>query len=243
MTAAARPPRSLAALAVILVVGLIVAAGFAGLGVWQVERRAWKLDLIARTERRLAAAPVPVPGPAAWPAVSRPRDEYRRVRLTGRLLGGASTLVSASTDDGPGFWLMTPLRDARGFTVLVNRGFVPSRKAAAAALADRAVVVGLMRMTEPAGDLLRRNDPAADRWYSRDVAAIAAHRRLGSVAPFFVDADATPNPGGYPKGGLTVVAFPNNHLVYAITWFVLMAMAIGATAFVVRHEWRRRAAP
>ncbi len=36
-----------------------------------------------------------------------------------------------------------------------------------------------------------------------------------------------------PIGGLTVVAFPNNHLGYAITWFALS----GGLAFLL---WRVR---
>lgn len=38
----------------------IPVAAFA-LGTWQVERRKWKLDLIADLEKRTHAAPVPLP--------------------------------------------------------------------------------------------------------------------------------------------------------------------------------------
>ncbi|WP_375382479.1 SURF1 family protein [uncultured Sphingomonas sp.] len=241
MTAgSARPPRSWRALAAIAALGLVATLAFAGLGAWQVERRAWKLGLIARTSERLAAAPVPVPGPAEWGRVTRAHDEYRRVSLSGRYIGTARALVTASTEDGPGFWAMTPLREDRGFVVLVNRGFVASASQGPAPT-GKVRVLGLLRITEPGGDMLRSNDPAAGRWYSRDVAAIVAVHHLDRVAPFFVDADAAPNPGGWPKGGLTVVTFVNNHLVYAITWFALMMMAAGATAFGLRFEWHGRA--
>ncbi|MFC7554551.1 SURF1 family cytochrome oxidase biogenesis protein [Pseudoroseomonas wenyumeiae] len=90
---------------------------------------------------------------------------------------------------------------------------------------------------------MRSNDPAADRWHSRDVEAIAAARGLRDVAPFFLDADATPNPGGLPVGGLTVVSFPNSHLVYALTWYALALMLAGASAYLAREEWRARRRP
>lgn len=233
----ARPPRSWRALVVIGMLGLLATLGFAALGTWQVERRAWKLDLIARTTQRLAAAPVPAPGPSDWPDITRSRDEYRRVGLSGHWLASARTLVTASTDYGPGYWAMTPLRDDRGFVVLVNRGFVRSAQDGAAPEGE-VRVTGLLRISEPGGDLLRNNRPAEGRWYSRDVRAIASARHLPRVAPFFVDADATPNPGGYPIGGLTVVSFPNNHLVYAITWYLLMVMAAGATIVGLRYARR-----
>ena len=122
--------------------------------------------------------------------------------------------------------------------MLVNRGFVPSKETVHRPPPELATVTGLLRLTEPGGGFLRANDPAADRWYSRDVAAIAQARGLGPVAPYFVDADATANPGGFPVGGLTVVRFANNHLVYAVTWFILALMSFAGGAYVL-YDWRR----
>ena len=59
-----------------------------------------------------------------------------------------------------------------------------------------------------------------------------------AVAPYFVDADATPNPGGWPLGGLTVVRFPNSHLIYALTWFGLALLTSGAGLYVARDARR-----
>ena len=87
--------------------------------------------------------------------------------------------------------------------------------------------------------MLRTNDATSGRWYSRDVAAIAASQKLGTIAPYFVDADNAPNPGGWPLGGLTVIAFPNNHLIYAITWFGLAFLLAGASVVFVREEYRQ----
>ena len=230
--------------------GLLALAGVAGLtalGIWQLERRVWKLDLIERVDARIHASPVPAPGPEAWPSVSAASDEYRRVAVTGHLLNDRETLVQAVTDLGGGFWVMTPLVTDRGFTVLVNRGFVPPEKRDPASRAEgqpqgEVSVTGLLRLTEPKGGFLRSNDPAAGRWYSRDVAAIAASKGLERVAPYFIDADGTRNSGGWPVGGLTVVSFPNSHLSYALTWFALDLMLIGAVLYVVRSEMRRRRA-
>lgn len=211
---------------------------FVALGIWQVERRAWKLDLIARVEARIHAAPAPIPGPARWAGFDARSEEYRRVTLTGRFLHDRQTLVQALTERGAGYWDLTPMRTAQGI-VLVNRGFVPSAKTGADRPLREVTITGLLRATEPGGGFLRKNDPAAGRWYSRDVSAIARARRLGPVAPFFVDADASPNPGGYPVGGLTVVRFNNSHLVYALTWFGLAALS-GFGAFLMLRRPRAR---
>lgn len=238
-------PRAWPTLVLLAVLALAAFAGLASLGTWQLHRRVWKLDLIAHVQQRVHARPAPAPGPDAWPAITAERDAYRRVRATGVLQNDKETLVQAVTALGPGFWVMTPLRTDRGFTVLINRGFVPpeqrdpsTRKAGE--LAGQVAVTGLLRVTEPNGAFLRHNDPAEGRWYSRDVAAIAGARGLHEVAPYFIDADATSNPGGSPVGGLTVIAFPNSHLVYAITWFTLAVMVLAGAGYVAREEWRMR---
>ncbi|WP_064707346.1 SURF1 family protein [Rhizobium bangladeshense] len=219
----------------------LLAAILFGLGTWQVQRLDWKRDLIARVDQRVHAAAVPAPARADWDKVNTRDDEYRRVTVEGMLANDKETLVYASTVLGPGYWVMTPLTLADGTDILVNRGFVPTDRRDPASRRDGQVsgpieITGLLRMTEPKGSLLQSNDLASDRWYSRDVAAIAQKRGLGAVAPYFIDADAAANPGGLPVGGLTVIHFPNNHLVYAITWYGLAVMVLALLVFVVRGE-------
>ena len=219
-----------------------LAVVFLALGTWQVQRLFWKLDLIERVESRVHAAPVAAPARAEWPNVAREKDEYRRVTATGLFRHDRTALVQAVTERGAGFWLLTPLVLADGSTLLVNRGFVPAdRSSPEARLASEiaagpVAVTGLLRMSEPGGAFLRSNDPASERWFSRDVSAIAAARGLEDVAPYFIDADATPNQGGLPIGGLTVVAFRNSHLVYALTWYALAAMSVFAAWQVHRRR-------
>jgi surfeit locus 1 family protein len=200
-------------------------AALTALGIWQLERREWKLALIERVEQRVHAEPIPAPERAVTAAA----DEYRHVRLEGRYLDTPATLVQAVTELGGGYWVLAPFRTADGFTVLVNRGFVPPEEKTDAALLPPAgtEVTGLLRLSEPNGGFLRTNDPAQDRWYSRDTAAIGAARELESVAPYFVDVDA--GPAAWPRAGLTVIAFSNNHLVYALTWFSLALMLAAGT--------------
>ena len=243
-------PRPAGRLAVLGLLALLAFCTLVALGWWQLERRAWKLQLIARVEERVHAAPVALPDPSRWPQVTAASDEYRRVRLSGRFLHERETLVQALTELGSGFWVLTPLAQADGRIVLVNRGFVPpERRERASRMAGEpqaeVTVVGLLRITEPAGGFLRRNDAAAGRWYSRDVAAMAAARGLqpSQVAPFFVDAEKDPLAGaGQPVGGLTVISFRNSHMVYALTWFTLALLVLGAAWRVWLEEKRLRRA-
>lgn len=243
MTRAPGDARSAAAVILIGIAALVSAGLLGSLGVWQTKRLSWKLDLIERVQQRVAADAVLAPGRGAWGSLKPASAEYMKVALSGRFLHDKETLVQAVTDLGSGHWVVTPLATDRGFTVLVNRGFVPAEyrdpAARAAANSDGDVTVtGLLRLTEPGGAFLRSNDPAHDRWFSRDVAAIAAARGLEDASPYFVDADAKPNAGGWPVGGLTQVRFTNNHLVYALTWFGLALMALAGGLYVV-WDWVR----
>jgi surfeit locus 1 family protein len=242
-------PGARARLILVCLLALAAFAIFVALGTWQLQRRAWKLDLIARVNARVHAPPALAPGPAVWPNISAPSDAYRHVSVAGLFENDKETLVQAVTDLGPGFWVLTPLVSDRGFTVLVNRGFVPPERAnpgarAQGQIAGPVLITGLLRISEPKGGFLRRNDALHNRWYSRDVGAITAARGLPSriTAPYFIDADATSNPGGWPIGGLTVIAFPNSHLVYALTWYGLACLVATGFAYAAREEWRIRTA-
>lgn len=231
-------------LVVLGVVATFVTVVLLALGIWQVQRLFWKLDLIARVDARVHAVPVEAPRANQWSSVMPGNDDYRHVSVSGAFRHDAETLVQATTERGPGFWVVTPLVRDDGTTVLINRGFVPadrrdSASRSAGNTAGPTRIVGLLRLSEPGGGFLRENDPSGDRWYSRDVAAIATARGLDQTAPYFIDADGTENPGGFPVGGLTRVVFPNNHLVYALTWFALAAMLIGAMVVIGRREWTR----
>lgn len=249
-----RGPRRGATLVALVAVAAMLLAMLIGLGTWQLQRLAWKRDLLARLEQTQRAAPTPAPGPDAWPALTPASSEYRRITVRGELLHDREALVRASTVLGTGYWVMTPLRTEGGFWVLVNRGFVPDALKARSARPEAAptgpqVLTGLLRSSEAGGSLLQANDPGAGRWYSRDVAAITrtapagAGPLAGPVAPYFVDLVADPAaPEAWPRAGLTVLQFSNNHLQYALTWFALAALLGWATVHVLSHEWQLRRA-
>ena len=224
------------------VVVIIAIVLLTSLGLWQVRRLAWKNELIARVDARVAAPAVAAP--PAVVAVTAKHDEYRHVTVRGRFLNAAEAQVYTVSDYGGGYWVMTPLKRDDGSIVFINRGFVPidkqDPKTRTKGNTDAEVTVtGLLRMPEVKGWLFSQaNDPANDRWYRRDIAAIAQARHLGPVAPYFIDADATPNPGGWPKGGVTQLDLPNNHLSYAFTWYGLAAVLLVVSVLAFRRKAR-----
>jgi surfeit locus 1 family protein len=234
----------------VLFAGIFSALGIAvllGLGFWQLERRVGKEELIGRIETRTRAAPVSLPSESEWKNVSAERDEYRRVIARGTFRHDREVQVYTVVSEqkgrlaGPGYWVMTPLETNAGGTVIVNRGFVPlDRKTpetrSAGQVAGQTTVTGLLRMPEQATLFSPDNDPARNAWYRRDPNEIARALKLERVAPFTIDADATPNPGGLPEGGRTRIDFPNDHLQYAITWF---GLALALAGVFAAFAWQR----
>jgi surfeit locus 1 family protein len=200
------------------------------LGTWQVQRLHWKLDLIARVSAHMTAPPLSLDAILAMPPEAA---QYRRVTLHGRFHHDRENYVFATGADGtPGYHVLTPFETVGGRLLLVDRGEVPKEKLAPAARAagnvkGDTVVTGVWRTPDAPGLFTPAPNLATRIWYARDVAGIARADHLHLAAPVLVEADATPNPGGWPKGGQTVVTFRNQHLSYAITWFALAAGLFG----------------
>lgn len=239
--------RSLLVPALFTLAGILI---LVGLGVWQLERLAWKEGLIATVAARVNAPPQPAPAEPDWRSVNYDADEYRHVTVSGRLHHDQEVQVYALVDTaadgsgGPGYWVLTPLVQPDGATIIINRGFVPLDRKAPSTRAEGQVegpvtVTGLLRMPEQEGLFTPENDPAKGAWYTRDPDAVAAAKGILRVAPFIIDADAAPNPGGLPIGGLTRLTFPNRHLEYALTWFGLAA-TLAAVFAAFAFTWLRR---
>lgn len=217
-----------------------------GLGTWQVQRLQWKEGLIAAIGERIASRPSPL-GDIERRYQETGDVDYYPVTLDGEFEHDGEQFFFATHNGQSGYYVYTPLLLADGRAALVNRGFVPFDRKDAASRAEGQVhgsvtVTGLARnpLAAKPSWAVPDNDPAANIFYWKDRDAMAVNAGLDpkNVLPFFVDADAAPNPGGLPVGGVTIVSLPNNHLQYALTWYGLAAALAGVFFVWVR---RRRA--
>jgi surfeit locus 1 family protein len=214
------------------------------LGFWQLERLGAKERFAQRIEVSLAGQPQALPAEAEWPALKAKVTDYTKVAATGEFLHDKELFLYGVLNNGrdnlPGLFVITPLKLANGSIVFVNRGFITTDRKNPATRAEGQVkgpvtVTGILRTPQPRGMFTPDDDAKAKLFFTRDPAAFATTTELARTAPFSIDADATPQHGGWPKGGHTVVSFPNNHLQYAITWFMLSAGVLGFFLF-----WARR---
>jgi surfeit locus 1 family protein len=220
------------------------------LGTWQLHRLAWKEALIARIQARVHAPAAPLPPPSEWGALKPDDYEYRHVSLRGRFDSREALVFRGSGPDageGPGYLVLAPLILPEGAAVIVNRGFVPSAAKEPATHAPphgEVAVTGLMREPEARNLFTPADQPEKNLWFTRDPGAIAAHFGLSRAAPFSVDADFSGDPKVLPRGGTTVIAFSNNHIGYALTWFGLaLALAGVFGAWAWRRLWPQQVVP
>ena len=221
-----------------------------GLGIWQLDRKVWKENLIATVTARLDRAPEDLPPRENWPQLVPAGNEFARVKFPAEFLPGEEALVytagSAFRPDvqGAGYWVFAPARLAGGSVVLVDRGFVPADRKDPATRAQGTPqgvvdIVGVMRWPEARGMFTPADEPQNNVWYLRDSKAIAAAKKWDTAAPFYIEQETPMPPGGWPKPGKLVVALPDNHLQYAITWFGLALGLAGVYAVWLAGRLRR----
>ncbi len=226
-----------------LILGSIVFAILVGLGTWQVERLQWKENLLAEIEQRTHAAPASLNEIEDLWAKQHDVD-YRTVTVVGQFMDGQERHYLATFAGMSGFYVYAPLQLTDGRIIFINRGFVPYDKkepATRSAGVDGPVTIkGLARnpLDAKPSSLVPDNDLKANIYYWKDLRTMAAQSGVpeSRLIPFFIDADKTPNPGGLPIGGVTIIDLPNSHLQYAVTWYGLAATLLAIAGISI---WRR----
>jgi surfeit locus 1 family protein len=200
-----------------------------GLGTWQMERLQWKLALIVRVNSHMAAPPLPLD---TIQAMGAEEAQYRRVTLNGQFDHAHEAYVFTTDAGAAVYHVLTPFILGGGRVLMVDRGEVPKEKLDPATreqgnVPGPAQITGVWRVPDAPGAFTPKPDPVHRIWYARDLAGIAAADHLALAAPVVIEADGTSNPGGWPRGGQTVVTFRNQHLSYAVTWFGLAICLLG----------------
>ncbi|MBR1133318.1 SURF1 family protein [Bradyrhizobium iriomotense] len=231
---------------------LVLTASFVALGIWQLQRRTAKHELIAALTERLAAAPVALPPAAQWAALNPGRDEFRRVSFTATYAPLPDAMVYSSGSavrkdaSGPGTWAFLPARLATGEMVVIDAGFVENTMQDRS-VEDRAVkklitgqaiaLTGYLRFPEASSWMTPAENRDKRLWFVRDHLAIASALHWGAVAPFYVDLEQPAPENGIPRPGALDVHLKDDHLQYAVTWFTLAGAVL--IAFGVWMRGRR----
>ncbi len=210
---------------------IAVLAVFLGLGKWQLDRLRWKEGVLAEIEQRIAAAPIDLP---AQPDPEH--DKYLPVKVSGKL--GADTLrvLVSSRDAGAGYRLISPLATEDG-AVLVDRGFIRVADAMPPTPAGPISVVGNLHWPDDRNSATPANELSTNTWFARDVDQMA---EVLNTRPILIIArQTTPAEPGILPMPVTSAGIPNDHLEYAVTWFLMAATWVVMTGFALWRMKRR----
>ena len=209
-----------------LLFGLIGTGLLVWLGIWQVHRLAWKEALLAEIEARIHDAP------AALPAKPDPaRDKYMAVRVSGRIEGPEILVLASRKQIGPGYKVITAFITDDGRRVLLDRGFIPIPGAHGSRPPKALVVTGNLHWPDETDSFTPQPDKKTGIWFARDVPALAGALH---TEPVLIMAASDTGDGVEPFP-VTTAGIPNDHLQYAITWFLLAVVWLGMTVYLL---WR-----
>jgi surfeit locus 1 family protein len=222
------------------VFSLAILAVSLGLGIWQMERREWKRGILDRIAVNQAAAPISLDELLKGDPL---RHEYGRVTVAGTFVHDKEFYLAArSLKNKVGLQVVTPLRTDDGRIVLLDRGWIPQEskdpaRRAAGQVQGRVELTGIVRRNQERRQFAPENVPDRNVWFHVDVPlmrSMAGGKPDPKLDAFFLEADAAANPGGVPVGGQTKTDIPNDHLQYAITWFLI---ALSMAGVYLAYHW------
>lgn len=217
---------------ILTVVAAAALALLVSLGVWQVQRLAWKQDLLARIEAARTAPPVPLDE-----ALARPDPEFARVALVCRGLDRAPYVELRTILDGEAGVRLVSL--CGGSPILVDRGFVAdtiSARPPSDGGTMPVIVRGVLRRGEAANAF---TPPVTGRQvFVRDLPVMAGQLGGGRTDLMLV-AETSSNPEWRAlRPSALPAGLTNNHLGYAITWFGLAAALLGIYLALLHRRLR-----
>ena len=212
----------------LLIFGLAGLGVLVSLGVWQVQRLAWKEGVLAEIDDRISAAPIDLPM-----QVSATADRYLPVTVSGQMVPGEIHVLVSVKQVGAGYRIVQAF-DMDGRTILMDRGFVPTTAKDQERLNGPMEVTGNLHWPDEIDNYTPQPDIDANIWFARDVPNLAV--ALGAE-PVLLIARSQTDPGLTPLP-VDTAGIPNDHLQYAFTWFGLALVWAAMTGYFL---WRNRA--
>ncbi len=209
-----------------LIFGLAGAAVLIWLGVWQVQRLAWKEGILADIEARIAAEPVALPD-----APDAEADKYLPVAVEGRFGEGALRVLVSRKQVGAGYLVISPFVTEAGRRILVDRGFIRQNEEVGAPPEGTVRVTGNLNWPDDRNSATPENDVDGNTWFARDLDQMA--QVLDTDPVLLVARGISPPDGAVTPLPVDTGHIPNDHLHYAITWFSLAAIWLAMTGYYI----------
>ena len=215
-----------------LILGVAGCGTLIGLGLWQVERLAWKEDILANIESRLAAPPAPVSLD-----VTEDADEYTTVIFSGIPTGDELHVLVSGTQAGTGYRVISKVITGVG-PVLVDQGLLPLDAKAEPPLVKAMQITGTLLWPDDRNSSTPDPDLGANIWFARDVEAMSD--ALQTEPLMVVATSTTPADPRLTPLPVRTANIKNDHLQYAITCFLLALVWAIMTLFLIIRTIRTK---
>ncbi|OOY22147.1 cytochrome oxidase biogenesis protein Surf1, facilitates heme A insertion [Thioclava sp. DLFJ5-1] len=214
-----------------LLLGIVGCAILISLGIWQVQRLGWKEAMLAEISAKIEGQPQALPpeGTDTKPL------KYEPVTASGRTTGQEILVLSGQKGVGAGYRVIDAFETDQGRKILLDRGFIPEGEKGTDRPVTALSVIGNLHWPEETDSYTPEPDAKTGIWFARDVPAMAA--KLGTEPILIVARTVQGAAQGITPVPVTITGIPNDHLGYAITWFLLAIVWAGMTIFLL---WRIR---
>jgi len=217
------------------------------LGNWQMQRKAWKKDLITLVETRLKASPLDIETISQM-ALEGQDVRYHPGKVSGQFDFENERHYFLPLKSRVGWHMITPFKLPDGDVVFIDRGFVPDQlklqeKRLSGLQRGPLQIEGLVRpFQKTQGFFIPDNDVKNNKWYWRDGGALydSLPNYKGRRFGFMIDANKSAQYGDWPMAGVTRVTFVDKHLGYALTWYGLALTLIGVFGFFAYGRWFKK---
>jgi len=209
--------------------GILGVLILAGLGIWQVQRLAWKNNLIREISESLGTPPISI-----VPKEINIGSQYLSVSANGKFLEKELHVLHSLKPYGPGFKVIKPFMLSSNEIILVDLGFVEEKNKAKERIFTDETIKG--NIFFPNETDFFTPDPNLDRniWFARNLDSIANY--LGTMPILLVLSNSV------DSGVITTplrANLVNNHLQYAVTWFSMAVTWVFMSFYLIIRVTKR----
>ena len=201
------------------------------LSLWQVKRLVWKTNLIEQRVSNFEGEPKNLYD------IRKPNEnEFKKVFIEGQLLNNLEFFMPALSKNGNnGFHIIVPMEVEKKKLILFDTGWVPlakkeKNKRLNNLIKEKKIFTAVIRLPGRKGYFQPDNDNIKNFWFFVEPKLMEETISMKLENRFYLEA-VDNGPNGYPLGNQTRIYLRNNHLQYAITWFLIALSLIGVFIF------------
>ena len=210
------------------IVALSILLGLSG---WQIKRLNWKTDLISQRISSFESDPI------SFVNLNQPeKNEFRKVFVDGQLLNEFEMFMPALSKRGNnGFHILVPLKTTSGKFIIYDTGWVPLKikekeKRLLNISKNSQTFEAVIRTSGRKGYFQPDNDPNTNTWFFVEPELMSKYLKMNFENEYYLEAVQN-GPNGFPLGNQTRIYLRNNHLQYALTWFMIACGLVGVFFF------------